>query len=158
MAEFSMEQPEYWVYPEAIMKFEGLRTAQRLLGEGRSVPRILILDMQPGFVINRHYHDCERFEMIVKGSLYSGDGMLHVGAVMTAHAGELYGPKVAGPEGCMSVEVFAETSDPVFELDDGSLFFLNPTSGQELPKNLAQSDWIEEHRAMALDGVTGPVP
>src|SRR5262245_6770307 len=121
---YSMDQAEYWITPDNYIQFEDLRTSHLLIGDSPAAPRIVIMDMGPGFVIPRHYHGCERFEVIVKGSLFAGDDELGIGTIMLAHAGEVYGPKVAGPEGCLTVEVFErlDTSQSVYELDDGTFY------------------------------------
>ncbi|ADP80896.1 cupin domain-containing protein [Pseudofrankia inefficax] len=154
MAIYSMDQAEYWVEPESFIQFEDMRTSHRLLGEDPGSPRVVVMDMKPGFVIPRHAHGCERFEVIVQGSLYSGDDELRVGTIMLAHPGEVYGPKVAGPEGCMTVEVFArnDTSASEFELDDGTFFTFSTTADKEYPPNLARREWIEEHQRKAREG------
>lgn len=85
-------------------------------------PAVVVLEMPPGYVLFRHAHVCHRFEVIVKGSLSVDGRVLGPGEVMTARPGEWYGPHVAGPEGCTSVEVFG-TLDGVFrvlaESEDG---------------------------------------
>jgi hypothetical protein len=55
-----------------------------------------------------HAHTCERFEVIVRGSLEVDGRLVGPGHVMTAAPGELYGPHVAGPEGCATAEVFSD--------------------------------------------------
>jgi hypothetical protein len=143
-----MDQAEYWLQPDNYIQLDGIRSSHRVLGSDRRAPRIVIMDMGPGFLIPRHYHGCERYEMIVTGSFYSGDEVLHPGDVMLAHANEVYGPKLAGPTGCMTVEVFErlDTSGSVYELDDGTWFALDTTSGDALPENLAGMDWVRARR------------
>jgi hypothetical protein len=80
-----------------------------------TAPAVVVLDMPPGYVLFRHAHLCHRFEVVVKGTLRAGDDVLGPGAVMTAAPGEWYGPHVAGPEGCTTVEVFG-TLDGVFRV------------------------------------------
>lgn len=154
MAIYSMDDAEYWIEPPNFIQFDDMRSSHRVLGDEPGDPRVVILDMKPGYVIPRHSHGCERFEVIVKGSLYFEDQELQVGTIMLAHPGEVYGPKVAGPNGCVTAEVFAhnDISTSAFELDDGSFVTFNTTSGMGLPENLAQKDWIEEHQRMAWQG------
>ncbi len=83
--------------------------------EEPSAPAVLVLDMPPGYVLFRHAHVCHRVEVVVKGSLRSGDRTLHPGDVMVARPGEWYGPHVAGPGGCTTVEVFG-TREGVFRV------------------------------------------
>lgn len=160
MPNYSMQDPEYWQVPEerrgSAASLQDVRLSYFLLGQDLpETPRVLIMDMDPGFVIPRHAHGCERFEVIVRGSLYVGDDVFHPGDVLTAHADELYGPKVAGPEGCLTAEVFAEqgSSAPAYELDDGTTVYAKPSPGAPWPpENIAQRDWIEERRREALAG------
>ncbi|HEV2308970.1 MAG TPA: hypothetical protein VGU73_00490 [Acidimicrobiia bacterium] len=90
-------------------------------------PAVVLLEMPPHYVLFRHAHVCHRFEVVVRGSLEAGGRTLRPGDVMTARPGELYGPHVAGPEGCTTAEVFGslegvfrvigETSDGQHEFD-----------------------------------------
>jgi hypothetical protein len=141
MATKRMSDPDYWVVPPNYIQMDGIRSSHMLLGPDLpSTPRIVVLEMQPGFILPRHHHGCARFEMIVKGSLHAGDEVLHPGDIMTADANETYGPKVAGPDGCVTVELFADqqSSGSRYELDDGSFYALDTTSGDRLPDNLAR--------------------
>jgi len=90
-------------------------------------PAVVLLEMPPHYVLFRHAHICHRFEVVVRGSLQAGGRTLGPGDVMTARPGELYGPHVAGPEGCTTAEVFgslegvfrvvSETTDGLREYD-----------------------------------------
>lgn len=90
-------------------------------------PAVVLLEMPPHYVLFRHAHICHRFEVVVRGSLQAGGRTLGPGDVMTARPGELYGPHVAGPEGCTTAEVFgslegvfrvlSETADGLREYD-----------------------------------------
>jgi hypothetical protein len=144
MPNYTMDQAEYWVDADKYAAFENLRTSNRVLGDDPRSPRIVIMDMGPGFVIPRHSHGCERYEMIVSGSLYSQEEVLHVGDVMLAHADEVYGPKIAGPEGCMTLEVFErnDTSGSRYELEDGTMITVDTTGGEQFPENIASHEWI----------------
>ena len=51
----------------------------------------------------------------MRGSLRVDGRTLRPGDVMTARPGELYGPHVAGPEGCTTAEVFGAL-DGVFRV------------------------------------------
>jgi hypothetical protein len=87
-------------------------------------PVAVMMSLPPGHVLLRHSHPCERFETIVAGSLDIGDRVLGPGDVMQARIGEAYGPHTAGPEGCVSVEVFSSRSGATkvtYETVDGPL-------------------------------------
>jgi anti-sigma factor ChrR (cupin superfamily) len=83
-------------------------------------PAVVMLAMPPNYVLFRHAHVCHRFEVVVRGSLSVDGRTLGPGDVMTASPGELYGPHVAGPEGCTTAEVFGSL--------DGVFRVLAPTS------------------------------
>lgn len=87
----------------------GMGVSFFVMGEDtdESAPTVVALRMKPGAVTVRHAHPCERVEIVVSGTLHVGDEVLGPGDVMTAHAGEMYGPHVAGPEGCLTYEIFS---------------------------------------------------
>lgn len=150
MRNLAMDDPAYW---EGVREpLDGVRSREFTMGSlPRSAARVLVLEMEPGFVIARHAHNADRFEMIVKGSLHIGEKVYYPGAVMTACAHEYYGPKVCGPEGCTTVEFFAgevQGESLLFELADGSRVTFDPEAG--MPDNLAEADWISETRAAVL--------
>jgi anti-sigma factor ChrR (cupin superfamily) len=134
MADYSMdEDPEYWQSPQ---RFRALFDKVRSFGvncsyfplgdaDNDSTPVAVIVEMKPGFVIMRHAHPCDRFEVIVRGTLLAADGrVLRAGDVMVSKAGELYGPKTAGQDGCTTVEVFgtaAGVTKRIEERADGSV-------------------------------------
>ena len=66
--------------------------------------------MPPGFELPNHEHDCFRVEVVVQGSLRVGDKVLHPGDVSVSAPGESYGPHIAGPTGCLTMEVFSRQS------------------------------------------------
>jgi hypothetical protein len=44
-------------------------------------------------------------EIVITGSMIMDDGPLGPGGIMTANENEFYGPHVAGPDGCVTVEI-----------------------------------------------------
>ncbi|WP_162792312.1 cupin domain-containing protein [Novosphingobium sp. P6W] len=106
---------DYWQSPD---RFRSMFDQASTIGNKASLfaigdpnddatPMAFILQMEPGFVITRHAHPCDRFETIVRGTLEVDGRTLYPGDVLTHVAHELYGPKTAGPDGCTTVEVFA---------------------------------------------------
>jgi hypothetical protein len=84
-------------------------------------PAVVVLEMPPGFVLMRHAHPAHRVEVVVKGSLTTEDGVvLGPGDVMVAGPGELYGPKIIGPEGCTTAEVFGRAEAIIRIVADSS--------------------------------------
>ena len=78
------------------------------LGELKDNPATVVaLRMGPGCVLPRHGHDCYRFEIVVRGTLDVGERVLTVGDIMVSEPNKVYGPHVAGPEGCTTFEIFS---------------------------------------------------
>jgi anti-sigma factor ChrR (cupin superfamily) len=133
MADYSMDSdPGYWQAPERFralfekMHSLGVRVSYFPLGDASNdtTPVAVVVEMKPGFVIMRHAHPCDRFEVIVRGTLEAADRTLHVGDVMVSAAGELYGPKTAGRDGCTTIEVFgtaAGVTQRIEERPDGKI-------------------------------------
>ena len=133
MADYSMdEDPDYWQAParfralfDKVRSF-GVNASYFPLGDADndSTPVAVVVQMNPGFVIMRHAHPCDRFEVIVRGTLEADGKTLRAGDVMVSKAGELYGPKTAGKDGCTTVEVFgtaAGVTQRIEERPDGSV-------------------------------------
>jgi hypothetical protein len=132
MPDYSMDEDSaYWQAPERFRAiFEklsslGIRASYFPLGDANNdnTPVAVIVEMPPGFVIMRHAHPCARFEVIVRGTLETDDRVLRAGDVMVSGAGEFYGPKKAGKEGCTTIEVFATApavTQRIEERADGS--------------------------------------
>ena len=132
MPDYSMDRdPDYWQAPERFralfekLKSFGIRASYFPVGDADkdSTPVAVVVEMPPGFVIMRHAHPCDRFEVIVRGTLESEDRTLGPGDVMVSKAGELYGPKTAGKDGCTTIEVFGNApgvTKRIEERPDGS--------------------------------------
>jgi anti-sigma factor ChrR (cupin superfamily) len=133
MPDYSMdEDPAYWQAPERFraifekLRSLGIRASYFPLGDASAddTPMAVVVEMPPGFVIMRHAHPCARFETIVRGTLESEDRVLRPGDVMVSAAGELYGPKTAGKDGCTTIEVFGAASGVTKRIEeraDGSV-------------------------------------
>lgn len=130
MPYMKVEDDEYWAAPEMFQQMhrdrgvraetgDGLgprmrelvrnfRSTQFILGDpdDLSTPAANVIDMPPGYGLPHHAHDCDVFMLVLRGTLHVPGKVLHPGDGMTAHAHEFYGPEVAGPEGCLRVEVF----------------------------------------------------
>jgi hypothetical protein len=141
------DSPEYWDrYPSHLVEMAQIMEASELtpatmhvLGDpaDETAPTALIFTMPPNSVLPRHAHSCERFEVILEGSLRAEESDLELvaGDIMIAHPGEPYGPHTAGPDGCRTLEIFStlagahtnliETPDGMTTIDFGSLEALN---------------------------------
>jgi hypothetical protein len=127
LGSFPTALPAWFDAQLANMGLGGVPLPLWFLGEVEdfSVPVALLLPMPPGYVLARHGHPCTRFEIVVQGSLDTGDGtMATVGDSFSASPGELYGPHTAGPEGCTTIEIFSAVEGMfrlLYEDADGSL-------------------------------------
>ena len=107
---YNQQQPE-WM--KESLRASGLGDAEMplfVIGEEESwdTPAAFVLEMPPNYVLFRHAHPCNRFEVVIKGSLDLGDGRVAgPGDVMVAEPHEMYGPHTAGPDGCTTLEVFS---------------------------------------------------
>ncbi len=114
---FRKDEPGYWErYPSHLSDMSEMMVQAKLspstlhvMGreDDETAPAAMIFTMPPHSTIPRHAHLCERFEIILEGSLIVEDCILGPGDVMIARAGEQYGPHTAGPDGCRTLEVFS---------------------------------------------------
>lgn len=131
---FKKDTPGYWDrYPAHLADMAQIMADSKLtpatlhvMGEpsDESAPAALIFTMPPGAVISRHAHKCERFEIILEGSLLVEDMVLGPGDVMLARPGEAYGPHTAGPDGCRTLEIFSTLAGAhhiLYETPEGPL-------------------------------------
>ena len=70
-----------------------------------------IVKYEPNARIEPHYHHCDYCSIVVEGWIEVTRKRHDVGSVRVVKAGTVYGPLVAGPEGCTAIEVFA-TGEP----------------------------------------------
>lgn len=128
MAFYSVDTKEFW--DTCPPDFKHMQETPELgnatyfiMGERADNPATVVaLWMPPGSVLPRHAHDSWRFEVIAKGSLDIGEKVLGPGDVMFSEPNSVYGPHVAGPEGCLTFEVFSNfdaSHKPIFELPEG---------------------------------------
>lgn len=119
-------EPEFLLPVQAAARAHAMDIVHFVMGDPASpaTPVAAMLRIPPHGVLPRHAHAVERFEVIVQGSLDVGERVLGPGDVMVSPLGEFYGPHVAGPEGCTTVEVFSSITgvgNVIYEEADGSL-------------------------------------
>src|SRR4051794_21156067 len=115
MTFFSIDDPGLWGRGmekwEAITEqggLDGLAVANFVLGQPEeNAPAAAILRLDAGHVLARHAHNCYRLEVVIRGSMTAGDRVLKPGSIMFSKPHEFYGPHVAGPDGCTTVEIFS---------------------------------------------------
>lgn len=87
---------------------QGISIANFVFGKPEDgVPVATVLRMDPGHVLPHHGHNCYRFEVVVQGSMDVGDRILGPGSIMFSEPGAMYGPHLAGPDGCTTIEIFS---------------------------------------------------
>jgi len=113
-----LADPSYWSHHGGTLQTELMEVASRacgapstafVLSDDKSDPEApvaMMLFMEPNFELPRHAHDCHRFEVVVQGTLTIGDTNLGPGDISISSPGEHYGPHIAGPTGCLTVEIF----------------------------------------------------
>jgi anti-sigma factor ChrR (cupin superfamily) len=120
----SMDNPGFWSRcPEALKPLAqgGLGASYFLLGaEKDNPPTVIALRMAPNWTTVRHAHEGWRMEIVVQGTLDVGERVLKPGDVMLSEPGEAYGPHTAGPEGCVTFEVFTSYRDSHVTLLEGA--------------------------------------
>jgi hypothetical protein len=104
-------------------KAVGVELAFFLLGDDPEVlknPAAVMFWMPPNYRLPRHSHACFRVEVIVKGSLDNGHRILKPGDVNISQPNQKYGPHLAGPEGCLTCEIFSDLRafDPDMDEED----------------------------------------
>jgi hypothetical protein len=101
---------EGFEFSREIAHEQGIDLGVVVLGEKSANPAsVMLLRLPPGHILERHAHNTHRMEVVVNGSVITPDGQeLRSGDVFTSGPGEFYGPLKAGPEGCMSVEIFGD--------------------------------------------------
>lgn len=109
--------------------------------EDLSVPAALYLEMPPHYTLFRHGHPCERFEVVVQGTLDVGDGRIaKPGDIFTAAPGELYGPHTTGDDGATTIEVFGALEGMfrlLYENEDGKIVEADVRKGEIPPTYVA---------------------
>ncbi|MDO8364189.1 MAG: hypothetical protein Q7V88_14945 [Actinomycetota bacterium] len=87
----------------------GVPTTLFVMGDpfDENTPAFVVFKMPPGAQLPRHGHDCQRFEVLLRGTLTSGGHPVKPGDVMLAAPHEMYGPQVAGDDGYIVCEYFS---------------------------------------------------
>jgi hypothetical protein len=112
-----ISSPAFWTSPEDLRSLlirnddDGVRLKYLPTDpDNYDAPGAVVMDMPAGFVLYRHSHECDRVEIIVRGSLDIGGRILDAGGIMTADAGTEYGPHVVLEGGATTVEFFTRFS------------------------------------------------
>ena len=79
-------------------------TPQRMVVLGR---------YDPGLVIERHGHASDNLVYVLEGHLDVGGRPCPAGTLITLERGAVFGPLIAGPEGCLLFETWGDDVTPV---------------------------------------------
>jgi quercetin dioxygenase-like cupin family protein len=101
----SWDEPGEWIVdPDKRLKHCAIRLG---VDERGAATMMLIVKYEPGSRVEPHYHHSDYASIVVEGSIEVTRRNETVGSIRVVNAGTVYGPLVAGPEGCTVVEVFA---------------------------------------------------
>jgi hypothetical protein len=112
MGFLKMSDERYWMSPGRFAQLDRIIPTVRhtyfVLGDadGEKGQAALIMQMQPGHVVNSHAHSSTVFEVIIQGSIEVGGEIYQPGDVMVLEPGESCGKATAGADGCTTVEFF----------------------------------------------------
>lgn len=118
---FWRNSPAHLAYTQVFAEAVEHHVASWVLGDDPDDPEAalaLLMDLPPGWVLSRHSHDCHRFEVVIRGEMIVEGAVLKAGDVSTSRPGESYGPHMAGPEGCLSLEMFSRQAGMLPEQHD----------------------------------------
>ena len=73
---------------------------------------VLVVRYDPNCKVGVHYHEADYCSIVVEGSIEISHVKHEVGSMRFVKAGTVYGPLIAGPEGCTVIDVFAVGNDP----------------------------------------------
>lgn len=115
MAFYSLNEPELWgrhtggwEVVAAEGGLDGLSLANFILGKTEdNAATATIVRFNPGYRLSHHSHDSFRLEIVLQGTMIVGDRTLEPGSIMFSEPGVFYGPHVAGPDGCTTIEIFS---------------------------------------------------
>jgi hypothetical protein len=73
----------------------------------------------PGMIIERHGHRSDNLVYVMEGDLTVGERPCPAGTLITLECGAVFGPLVAGPDGCLLFESWGDDVTPVPADKDG---------------------------------------
>jgi hypothetical protein len=113
--------PAEYAYQQVMSEASGMKFASFVMSDSDKddeAPCVSLLWIEPNGRLPKHSHDCHRVEVVVRGSIDVAGRTLSAGHVAISGPGEWYGPHIAGPDGCLSVEVFSTLKGQIAHLDD----------------------------------------
>jgi hypothetical protein len=87
----------------------------------------------PDLILERHGHSSDHLIYIIEGHLSVGDHPCPPGTLVVLEQGAVFGPLVAGPEGCLLLESYAGDPMPVSADREGYRRLLAERGIEKLP-------------------------
>lgn len=98
----------------------------------------------PGMVVERHGHASDHFVFVVAGEVTVGERICSPGTHISLEQGAVFGPLVAGPEGCTLYEIMCGDPRAVAADHEGFARLLAERGIVPLPNPLVPwPDWLE---------------
>ena len=103
-----------WREPGNWIRQDSLQYVMERIGQNpENGTGVLVVRYDPNAVIGVHYHQCDYCSVVVEGSIEISHIKHETGSMRFVKAGTVYGPLVAGPEGCTMIDIFAVGNDPM---------------------------------------------
>lgn len=80
-------------------------------GDDPKGPCTVVFTLPPGLEGAAHYHGTEQCFVVIDGSVRIGRTWYGPGSVRIQEAGSVYGPLLAGPEGCRAIAFYGDRSE-----------------------------------------------
>ncbi len=87
----------------------------------------------PGMIIERHGHSSDNLLYVLDGEVAVGERSCPAGTLIVLEEGAVFGPLVAGPDGCLLFEMWAGDVTPVPADKDGYARLLDERGVARLP-------------------------
>ena len=106
---FNWNEPGEWTHvPSQNFSFSSFPVGA---DERGTTAYMSVVRYEPNARIEAHYHHCDYCSVVVEGWIEVTRKRHDVGSVRVVKAGTVYGPLIAGPEGCTVIDTFA-TGEP----------------------------------------------
>jgi hypothetical protein len=80
------------------------------MGDDPQGPAAVVFSLPPNLEFATHYHETEQCFVVLEGSIRIGRTWFGPGSVRVQDEGSVYGPGLAGPEGCKAISFYGDRS------------------------------------------------
>ena len=99
------DEPGEWIAdPEQQLKYCAVPMG---VDDRGAATLMLVVKYEPGAHIGPHFHHSDYASIVVAGSIEVTRRNHEVGSIRVVNQGTVYGPLIAGPDGCTVIDVFA---------------------------------------------------